>query len=256
MRKGHAAGIEWRDAKAYAMLRTADRSFFAWEWLRRDRAYREAVGRSATSGRFGVDRDAFAFGLVAFEDPGRGPPEACPLWSSAACPFVLEVDRAESASAPEDLFDLGRFRGLATLISGEREHLLLSDGLRAIRLDGAPGTFTGGPATLCYRIAGLQRAAQPLLTLRRLLALARSGRFSRTLHPPEARARRWVLQIRAWDALAAGASQQEIARELLCTSLGGPGWRVREPSFRSRAQRLVRSARLLAAGGYREFLGS
>jgi hypothetical protein len=30
------SGFDWRDAAAYAPLLEADRSLFAWEWLRRD----------------------------------------------------------------------------------------------------------------------------------------------------------------------------------------------------------------------------
>jgi hypothetical protein len=63
------------------------------------------------------------------------------------------------------------------------------------------------------------------------------------------------MMIRAADALAAGAGQREIAEVLLSRSVGEPRWRGREPSIRSQAQRLVRSARLMAAGGYRSLLG-
>lgn len=62
--------------------------------------------------------------------------------------------------------------------------------------------------------------------------------------------------LRTWYALAGGADQREIAEALLGRSAGEPRWRSREPSLRSQAQRLVRSARVLASGGYRELLGS
>jgi hypothetical protein len=87
-----------------------------------------------------------------------------------------------------------------------------------------------------------------------LLSLYRNRRFSRSLHAREARARRWILALRAWDALVAGADQREVAQHLLSRSAGDPRWRSREPSVRSQAQRLVRSARAFANGGYRALL--
>lgn len=114
---------------------------------------------------------------------------------------------------------------MAVLLSGRRgEHLLVSDGFRTIRLDGPPGPFSRGPEYLRYSLGGLIAAAPRLLTLRRFLML------------------------RTWYALAGGADQREIAEALLGRSAGEPRWRSREPSLRSRAQRLVRSARVLASG--------
>jgi hypothetical protein len=60
--------------------------------------------------------------------------------------------------------------------------------------------------------------------------------------------------LRTWDGLAAGADQRQLAEVLLSRSAGGPRWRAREPSVRSQVQRLVRSARAFAAGGYRVLL--
>jgi hypothetical protein len=56
--------------------------------------------------------------------------------------------------------------------------------------------------------------------------------------------------LRAWDALQDGAAQREIAAVLLNPCAGEPDWRIRNPSLRSRAQRLVRLARSMAGGGY------
>ena len=60
------------------------------------------------------------------------------------------------------------------------------------------------------------------------------------LHPRERRARRWVLLLRTYDALIAGASQREIAESLLGLDIAEERWRVTAGSVRSRAQRLVR----------------
>ena len=248
---------DWRDGAAYAPLLGADRSLFAWEWLRRDPSYRSAAADHALAGPAGgrcEDSAAAAFGLVRFEAPELGVPDARPLWRLDVHPLVLGVERAAPGRL-EDSFALDRLRGLATVVpGGEGEHLLLSDGLRAIRLDAPCGTFSGSGARLRYRLEGLDSAEPALLAVRRFLALCRRGRFAPSLHPPEARARRWVLLLRAWDGLSAGACQREIAQALLSRSAAEPCWRSREASIRSQAQRLVHGARQMAAGGYRRLL--
>lgn len=245
MQAERAVQFDWRDGAAYAPLVGADRSLFAWEWLRRDPDYRVAADRafSVCGGQRREDTAAAAFGLVGFEVPDLGVPHARPLWRSEVFPRVLAVERGVGGQA-RDMFSLGRWSNIATLLAGERaEHLLLSDGLSTLRLDGPPGLFSRGPACLRYRIEGLAAAESLVVTLRRFLALCRNGSFARSLHPGEPRARRWILMLRAWDALAEGASQREIAEVLLGGSAAEPRWRSREPSLRSRAQRLARCAR-------------
>jgi hypothetical protein len=244
---------DWRDAAAYAPLHDAERSMFAWEWLRRDPGYRSAARACSTA----VERKSLAarFGLIDFEPAHLPVPRARPLWRAEVHPFVLAV-RSDPARSRGEEIDLRQFEAFARF---EEEagalHLLLSDGFRSIRIDAPRGTFADGPAYLAYRIGGLASAERQLLTLRRFLALCRTRRFSRALHAPEPRSRRWIMMLRASDALAAGAGQREIAEVLLSRSAGEPRWRSREPSVRSQAQRLVRSTRLMAAGGYRTLLG-
>lgn len=248
---------DWRDAAAYRPLLDADRSFLAWEWLRRDPTYRaaaEAYQAGSSGDRCERGEVPERWGLHAFEHPRLTVPEARPVWCSKVYPFVLGVEAGPPDG--EELFDLERFRAISTLlrVRDNREHLLLSDGFRTIRIDVLAGTITDGPAELRYRIAGLASAERSVLALRRLLALWRNGRFSGLLHPEEAKARRWVLALRAHDALAAGAGQREIAAGMLSTQAGEPRWRTQSPSIRAQVQRLVRGARRMASGGYLELL--
>ena len=255
MQSESAYGPDWRDAAAYAPLLEAGRSLFAWEWLRRDPGYRAAADRALSAQRIaeapsGPER----FGLVAFEPPVLTVPHARPMWRSDVHPFVVSADRCASR-APGDQVDVNRMHNLARIILEDgADHLLLSDGLRSIRLDGSAGIFTSGLVCLRYSIEGLETAERPLLTLRRFLALSRTGRFSRSLHPREVRARRWIMMLRAHDAIVTGADQRQIAEQLFSKSVAEPHWRSRESSVRSQVQRLVRSAQRFAAGGYRVLL--
>lgn len=246
---------DWRDARAYAPLLDADRSLVAWEWLRRDPLYRAAALGVLSGEAGGGSARPQDWGLCAFEHPDLAAPRARPVWTADACPDVLQAEAAPS-SDPADSFDVERFRGISAIIPGSDgdEHLLISDGLRTIRVDVYRRSLVAGPAQLCYRLAGFASVERPLLTLRRLLALQRNGRFSRVLHGREVRARRWQLVLRAHDALAAGANQREIAAILLSRAAAEPCWRSEAPSIRLQAQRLVRNARHMAAGGYRALL--
>jgi hypothetical protein len=247
---------DWRDPAAYAPLLEADRSLFAWEWLRRNADYRLAAEQALSAGYRDTPPSVAPghFGLVAFESPRRAVPEARPCWRSDCHPYVLLTDAGE-AKPTDDTFDPSSLGSIARImVEHDSEQLLLSDGLRSIRLDGARGQFSSGPACLRYRIEGLVTAEPTLLTLRRFLAFCRAGGFSRSLHRREMRARRWILMLRACDGLASGADQRAIAAQLFSRSACEPRWRSREPSVRLQAQRLVRDARLAAAGGYRALL--
>ena len=228
---------------------------FAWEWLRRDERYRDCALRSLEAGGKGVAEDAWAchagagrWGLHAFEWPGRSCLTARPVWRRDIHPLVLAVT-AHPAKAATDVFELDRFGERATVLAsaGGRQHALISDGLRTLRLDVIEGSVVGGQVSLRYRLNGLEAAERPLLSLRRLLGLWRAGNFPKALYPAEARARRWILLLRTHDALAAGVGQREIAATLLDPDSLRPRWRADDPSLRSRAQRLVRGARQMAA---------
>jgi hypothetical protein len=246
---------DWQVAANYAALLRADRSILAWEWLRRDPVYRRAAARALHAHPPSIaDEPAQHWGLHRFECADLPAPAARPMWTAECLASVLEVEAGDCARAG-DAFDLSRLLPLTPLVSssaGRCEHLLISDGLRAIRIDVLAGSVRNGPVELLYRLSGIASAEPPLLTLRRLLGLCRTGRFSASLHSPSPRAARLVLMLRALDAIASGASQRDIAQWLLGGSVG-ERWRLCAPSLRSRAQRLVRSARAMA---YRSLLGS
>jgi len=215
--------------------------------LRRTAAYRAAVVSAAPA------RPA-AFGIYQFLDPSTGVPDARPMWLGDASAYVLRC-HAKPAGQGRDVFDLRSLGPIASLADGGgTEHLLLSDGLASIRLDIVSGTLRPEPVTLCYELEGIDAALAPLLTLRRFLALARTGNCSKLLHPPERRAARFVRELRVHDAMTAGASQRDMAIALFGRPCEPAGWRTHVPSLRLQVQRLVRRARLMADGGYRDLL--
>lgn len=85
------------------------------------------------------------------------------------------------------------------------------------------------------------------LSLRRLYSLHRRGRLLKSLYPPELRAHRWVDMARAWDGIRSGARQREIAAALFGERAARSGW---DAGYRTRVQRLIRSAERMVGGGY------
>lgn len=112
-----------------------------------------------------------------------------------------------------------------------------------VRLDLLDGTLLGGPTLLEHRLVGFDSAEAKISVLRQLSALAHRGDLPPSLRPREIRAPRWVLELRTADALAVGASQQEMARSFFGTMVIGNNWRVENASYRLRIRRLVRLAR-------------
>ncbi|PKP67566.1 MAG: hypothetical protein CVT83_08255 [Alphaproteobacteria bacterium HGW-Alphaproteobacteria-5] len=183
-------------------------------------------------------------GLLAWVDPSLIWSDARPIWAIGTDPKVLDGRPVTGKAATEDLFDI---RSLAPFVSVEidpehTEHWLLSDGHWVIRLDIHDGTLLGGPVLLEYRLKGRQSAKTKLESLRQLLVLSQKGRLPSSWAPRERRADQWILELRVADAILAGATQQEMARELFKGSIAPRRWRVLSASYRLRVQRLVRIA--------------
>jgi len=98
---------------------------------------------------------------------------------------------------------------------------------------------------------GVASAASAVLPLRRLIYLARHGRFSASLFPADQRVLRGIELLRVADALADRASLQEIIKVLFENRSSTASEARDAESLRSRARRLIVDARSLAAGGYR-----
>lgn len=240
MTDGPAA--DWRSPEAYRDLLVSDRRSFAWEWLRRNDMYRSLWSARGEPGAVGPE----FFTLLGWVDPALPASAARPIWSINRDSGVLRARLGNRAAAPEDLFDI---RSVARFVSVEIdadnvEHWLLSDGHWAVRLDLHDGTLLGGPALVEQRIAGLQSARPKLEALKQFIVLAGAGHLPLSMMPRERKAAQWIRELRAGDAILAGATQQQIARELFGAAVAARRWRLENPSFRLRVQRLCKIARM------------
>ena len=177
------------------------------------------------------------------------------VWNAAVDPSVVTCAAEPIAPNHPDAFCFDQLTIPTTTIVGTSgsEHLSISDGMKRIRLDVVSGTLLGGSVRLHYRLAGFDNADAQVLTLQRLMALNRLGRFSRGLHPRETKVDRWVMMLRAHDFSVQGASQRDIAFELFGLDAVGE-WRTRSDFLRLRVQRMLRDANAMISGGYLDLL--
>ncbi|WP_158703026.1 DUF2285 domain-containing protein [Allosphingosinicella vermicomposti] len=176
-------------------------------------------------------------------------------WRAADHPAVVPVDVVSAERPDFDALTLNRDDLHVTIVrSPVGEQLLLGDGLHQVQLASESGSFLHDAVHLRYRLHGLRTLAPKLLTLQRLTALDRLGRFPAGLFPPEGRAGRWIMMLRAADAIAQGARQREIAAALFGDEVAARDWRGGSDFLRLRVQRLVRESARMVAGGYRALL--
>lgn len=253
-----AAGMQsdlpdWKEARAYRNLLAAETGALAWEWLRRSAAYRSAALAARRSIRGSCEEiEALAFGLHRFEDPGVGIPEARPIWTAERMRSVI-VARASPNAGGGDNFSLEPLMQFASVArSASFEHLLLSDGFSMHRLDISGASLWSGPVALRYELRGLIAARVSIAALIAFLRLAQKGSFQQPR--PSSNIPRQILFLRAGDALAAGASQREIAAILLSEDAAQDCWRIHHSSLRSKVQRLCKTAGAMAAGGFWQLL--
>lgn len=194
-------------------------------------------------------------GCTFAADPALCAPQARPVWRAEIDPAVISVSVAAPGEDRCDWFEPRRFERLLTLVEeGDgHEHIVLSDGFRRLRIAIEEGSLADmRPVTLRFRVEGMATARAQLLSLRRFLGLCRTGRFSDALFPRDKRVRRGLEVLRVHDALRAGASQREIAADLFGPERVPADWRIASDALRSRVRRLVREARRMAGGGYRQ----
>ena len=196
-------------------------------------------------------------GCTFAEHPDLQAPEARIIWHADFDPGTLGVVAAPADPADPDSIRIDRIAPwLAVAIDDwGREHAVLSDGWHHIRLDIEEGRLEGQEAVLFhYRLCGLASAETRLLPLRRFLDLCRHRRFARSLFPRDSWIDRGIEMLRVHDAIGQGASQREIGAALFGDGRVRQDWSADSDSLRSRVRRLVREARMMARGGYRQLM--
>ena len=178
------------------------------------------------------------------------------VWRADSDPAVVKVEAMPPVPDDPLNFDL-RHLAVAVLVLRDplgTEYLLIGDEACQVRLDVMSGTVLDGPVQLRFDLSATIGLEAKLLTLQRLAALIRGGRFPRRLISHDSHARRWMMALRALDARRVGATHREIAAALFGEAMVEADWNGRSTYLRCRVQRLIRLGETLVQGSYRRLL--
>jgi hypothetical protein len=173
------------------------------------------------------------------------------FWRRDTNPAVLSVEACRPADRC-DTFDIRHCRQNVTILRLDNgiEQVLVGSGERHIQLEVRGQSLLDGPVELRYDLHGFDQIEPKLLTVHRLVALRRLGRFPRSLFPPERRAPRWRIALQALDASRAGMPPREIAVALFGDRIARRDWDGASDYLRSRVRRAIALGEQLAGGGY------
>lgn len=256
----------WWESDRYLPLLDADGRHWAWVWLKRNAQHQDTVRHRLAETQILSERAGFCLatpnldrlfwdGIYLHADrQGDGDQAARLFWRPKIDPSVLTVTAEPIAASHADAFDVARFADMVDIVRDKRgrEMCLLAGGSHQIQLEIGEGTLTNGPVRLRFDFGGLSNIDAKLRTVMRLASLRRFGRFASDLFPRESGASKWIKAVQAYDGLAAGASQREIAGVLFGERTVREEWNGRSDFLRLRIQRLLTYARDMIDGGYKK----
>lgn len=245
-----------------AYLDDANAADLAWEWLRRDAAYRQLFPSASTDGPFGCQLFPLApnevqqrWGCLNVASAARGADATPLLWSAAADPSVLTVAALPATTPAGTVFDLADWGDRVTIVRGSHlEHVLVRPGRGQLRLDVCSGTILQGPVRFFVDVATGDTAT---------VLADRLIRFQNALLNDEAdslaqrrdRAHlRQIAALRTFDALVEGASIRDVAITLFGEARVRAEWLDPSEAMKSTCRRLIALSRRMANGGYKALL--
>jgi hypothetical protein len=240
----------WRPVAAYLYLLKADRSALAWEYLRRNTEYREDFKSLRPDDPYWSAR----WGLATAEDPELDSRAVRAVWSLVA-DCQVELIAQPYAELATECFSLWSIPGRKSLRPSRRAFQLTSRAGPAfleLRItsdvaDGEPFAYVVRPGPMAA--AQCQAIERYLEACRERSQVASSESSTR----PDRIAMLHMRSLQALDAIAAGASQRDIAEALFGTASVSERWHA-DSELRAQVRHLIRRGRSLVDGGYRTLL--
>lgn len=249
---------DWRNAGAYSYTEKLTRAGWAWEFLRRNPAFREDFSRlidstrARKSKRLGMHemRALNPWGIAWCDPPNVSALEAIVFWHPRVCSHVLDLQvshlttKGESDTALRDTLA----QALRLQSPGCR-HLLLCDGLFRLQLRLRGHFRRNGRLVIpiSFPKAALQSRLQLLSCFHDFL---HTGRLAAKYFPRHPRRLRFLLVLRALDGENATASHREIAVALFGVERVQSSWNDPRGHMRDNVRRALKRGRALMKGGY------
>ncbi|MCC6914183.1 MAG: DUF2285 domain-containing protein [Rhodospirillaceae bacterium] len=263
--------VAWQDAAAYQWTLALPRLAWAWEFLRRNPAYRAAWREARRSRRvtrlaprltvIETDETAADAGewclLPPLEDPGRDVRHAAVFWDAADCPTVLPVFAAsgDARGGRSPLFRSKYKCRIAVYVAPDgRQHVLFTHHGRSVQLEVAGLSIFAAKQLLAAVAPPHDRFSSHVHAMKRLADLMIHNDLRPQLYPTYAQSRRLAEVLQALDGWLQGATQRRIATALFGKERADHMWRHQRRHMLDRVRRAIKRGRALMNGGYRRFL--
>ncbi|MEP2758696.1 MULTISPECIES: DUF2285 domain-containing protein [Alphaproteobacteria] len=260
--------MKWQNTEQYEWLQALSAHGLAWEFLRRNRAYRSAAANlgvtwppdgsppDETWSAGDQMSEAREWGLLLFETPDRDAREANIFWMPEFCPSVLPVVASQNVGHVSGRFlNLSRLRCRNVLIPGEDiQHLLCADQGRFLQLSVTGECLTRPVQVLANVLPMTPYSETRWRGFRRLNDLVCTETLRTKFYPPDLGARRLSRVLQALDGYLAGASQREVAVALFGAERVEADWRDPRNHLCDQVRRAIRRGRDLMNGGYLKLL--
>jgi hypothetical protein len=234
-------------------LRTLRRRGWAWEFLRRLPAYRDAFARRDT-----IAAEAHRWGLLKFEEPTLDARDAAAFWRFEDCPGVLPLKVFEGTD--RDLLIPFNLAHISCRIAfhhserGDRTDVLFIEEGRFLQLSVSGRQDVAGALLFMPVLEDPENVTARAATFRRLNDLMQYGHLRPTLYPQEPRAPRLINVLRALDGSLAGLPHREIAMLIFSKERVDSDWSGTKHHLRDQVRRAIGYGQSLMEGGYRQFL--
>lgn len=260
-----------RTRSDYSCCKGLTKSEWAWEFLRRNPDYKRAfvVSRSRLSqiARLnngtpvmrpkGCQAGASGWGLACFSDPALSAIETPVFWEQRVLKLHAEAEAAIAEPDPAQA-DLDVFRDTNCAAILERRQgvsVLLRTPKEAIDLQTTGANVLLAPASLSFRIAGLNAVKSSAATLLLLLQSVQTRTFCNTNPLPRHQRLGLLKALVALDCKQSGGSLQDTAIVFRALRLTRLSWStIGDESLKKQVIRARNRGLKLMQGGYRTLL--
>lgn len=240
--------VRQRCDRGYDWMLQLSAEGWAWEFLRRNPAYRDEYLVFRNADPIASSRAAHGWGLLQFVNPAEDARTAIVFWCPAKNPSVLPL--ATGGKGSNCLAGAQCKVSVLELPWSGRRHVLCSCGGRFLQLAIAG---QGDLTQASYVMDDLpKRSSDPkLLALRRLADLTHHKRLRPELYGRQKRGPRLARIAEVLDISADYPAHRSIARAVFGGERANQDW----DNVRDHIRRALAAGRSLVQGGYLEFLG-
>ena len=261
-------GAAWdKKLEDYAYTTALDRPGWAWEFLRRNKLFKDDFPLSRADSPIPIRHvsgtiymrakrrflRAESWGLLTFPDPRKSALDADVFWVPEQLTHHVKAHSGHPDTVETETFSLSDFDCRRSVLSLDSiEHVIVRHGPESARLSVAGLSILHGKRKLTYQIEGLAqigKAFTTLQTLSRLQTKSPSQRSSDHTQRPK-----WHDYLVALDGNLEGRSYRDIAEVLHGSEQVKSVWTSETRYLKERMRRAVENGVALMNGEYRTLL--